>query len=154
MNRRASICCLAVLVAAGVCMLSCSRTATNASTTDDYDQWGNREQTIQAETRLLTRDGEAALGQAKAQLANGKYRAGIGDLERLVADRSIDPDIRESAMLSVGEAHGSWLNPFRDYQKGINWLERLVVEYPQTRSREHAEGLIEQYRAELAKQQP
>ena len=146
---------LALLVFASVPLLSCSHTATSASSsTDDFDQWGNREQTIQAEARLLTRNGEAELERAKAQLANGKYRSGIGDMERLVADRSIDPEIREDAILSVGEAHGSWLNPFRDYQEGINWLEQLLVEYPESKSRERAKTMIEQYRAELAKQQP
>lgn len=154
--RGISIHCLAVLVlvVAGIPLLSCSRTATNASNTDEFDQWGKREQSISTETRLLSRDGEAALEQAKAQLANGKYRAGIGALESLVADRTIDPEIREDAMLSVGEAQGSWLNPFKDYQKGINWLEQLLVEYPDTKSRERAEAMIVQYRTELAKQQP
>jgi hypothetical protein len=154
--RKISTRCLAmlVLVAASVPLLSCSHTASKATNTDEFDQWGNREQSISAETRFLGRDGEAALEQAKAQLANGKYRAGIGDLERLVADRTIDPEIREDAMLSVGEAQGSWLNPFKDYQKGINWLEQLLVEYPDTKSRERAEAMIAQYRTELAKQQP
>jgi len=100
----------------GLAMLSallpaCNRTATRATVTDDYDQFGDRNQSVHAEARVLTRKGEAQYESAKQLLAQGKFNSGIADLERLIADRSIDPEIREQAMLSAAEAHGSWLNP-------------------------------------------
>jgi outer membrane protein assembly factor BamD (BamD/ComL family) len=108
---------------------------------------------MQGEARLLTRSGEAEYENAKAEIADGKYRSGISRLERLVADRTIDAEIREEALLSVAETHGSWLNPFRDYDKAMEYCEQFLKDYPESAKREHVEQLIEQYR-ESAAQQP
>ena len=142
-----------LLVTAVIVVLpSCNRTTSNTTINDEYDKFGDRTLSMQGEARLLTRDGEAAYESAKAEIANGKYRPGIANLERLLADRSIDPEIREQAVLSVAEAHGSWLNPFRDYEKGIHFCQQFLKDYPESAKREHVEQLLGQYRTALADQ--
>lgn len=145
------LCGLLLIVAMSV-SLSCNRTTSNASVNDEYDKFGDRAMSMQGEARLLTREGEPEYESAKAEIANGKYRSGVGNLERLVADRSIDPEIREQALLSVAEAHGSWLNPFRDYNKGMQYCQQFLNDYPESPKREHVENLIQQYRTALAEQ--
>jgi outer membrane protein assembly factor BamD (BamD/ComL family) len=136
---------------AGLLLLSallpgCSRTATSATVTDDYDKFGDRNKTVHAEARVITRKGEAQYESAKAKLADGKFRSGIQELETLIADRTIDPEIREQAMLSAAEAHGSWFNPFRDYTRALAWCEQLLDEYPDTEKRAYVEDLMQRYR--------
>lgn len=129
---------------------ACNRTATSASVNDGFDQFGDRSKSMSAEARVLTRKGEVEYEQAKAQIADGKYRNGIQQLERLIADRTIDPDIREDAMLSVAEAHGSWLNPFRDYDKAVAWCEKLLAEFPDTEKRDYVEEIMARYQSSAA----
>jgi len=131
---------------------SCNRTTSNTSVNDEFDQFGDRAHSMQGEARLLTRDGEADYEKAKAEIANGKYRSGIGNLERLIADRGIDPEIREEALLSVAEAHGSWLNPFRNYEKGMQFCQQFLNDYPDSPKREFVEQLLLQYRTSMADQ--
>jgi outer membrane protein assembly factor BamD (BamD/ComL family) len=149
MNPSRVMLCLAGLLALTALLPACSRTATSASVTDDYDQFGDRNKTMHAEARVLTRKGEAQFEDAKATLAEGKFKSGIQQLETLIADRSIDPEIREQAMLSVAEAHGSWFNPFRDYSKALSWCEQLLDEYPDTQKRDYVEDLMQRYREGL-----
>ena len=119
---------LLLLVAAMT--VSCSRAVGSASVNEEFDQFGDRTHQMSAEARLLTRKGEPEYESAKAEIANGQYKSGIGNLERLVADRSIDPEIREEALLSVAEVHGSWMNPFKDYEKGHAVLSAVPQRVP------------------------
>ena len=55
---------------------------------------------------------------------------------------------------SVSRPCSAWpkLNPFRNYEKGIEFCQQFLKDYPDSEKRQHVQQLLEQYRTALADQ--
>lgn len=59
------------------------------------------------------------------------------------AENDAKPEYKERALLRLGGAHSDLLNPKKDYQKALKYLEELISTYPKSELRKDAEERIE-----------
>jgi outer membrane protein assembly factor BamD (BamD/ComL family) len=101
------------------------------------------DETRSMETTLITNPHEAKLERGRQAAAKGDFDLAIQHYLAVYRDGDAKPEYKERALLRLGGAHSDLLNPKKDYQKALKYLEDLVSTYPTSKLRKDAEERIE-----------
>jgi hypothetical protein len=118
--------------------------ASTKTTTSDFDPQGSPGSSYSVQSTLVSKD-RAQLDHARELARGGDYGGAFQILNGLANKHDMDSKLRQDVLLTLGEMHGSALNPAPDYDKGTAVLQQLLSEYPKTEYRERAESLLAQY---------
>ncbi len=86
---------------------------------------------------------EAQISQARQLRVDGKYDEAADLLLGVYRSPSTESKYREEALLELSNVHSYLLNPDRDYDVALGYLETLLEEFPETELRKEAEQQIE-----------
>ena len=67
-------------------------------------------------------------------------------------DASVDAELRQKALLSLGEAQGALLNPEKDYEAALETLRRFLQLYPESSLVDSAKRAMERIQSIQAQQ--
>jgi outer membrane protein assembly factor BamD (BamD/ComL family) len=95
------------------------------------------------ETTLITNPHEAELERGRQAAAAGDFDLAIEHYLDVYRDGDAKPEHKERALLRLGGAHSDLLNPKKNYEKALQYLEELVSAYPKSELRKDAEERIE-----------
>lgn len=87
-------------------------------------------QTSKGHVDFYSRSGEDQLDYAKQFLGEGNYEQAGELFLKIYDDWGLKPGVREEALLNLGRLYSNILNPNRNYQKTILYLEMLLKEFP------------------------
>ncbi len=85
---------------------------------------------------------EARLERAALASTSGDYQQAIAEYMKVYRHTSVKPESMEKALFGLGSAWSNLLNPRRDFQKALQYLEELVKRFPESDLRPRAEEKI------------
>lgn len=136
-----------VLVALAVLISGCGKHAVvQSQQPSDLTSDPQSGTSVSTSVSLVGDSAEDQLREANRQAMNGNFGAAITGYRSLADNELADPEIREEALYRLGTAYGHVLNGTRDYQSGVNTLERFLATYLDSRFAESAEATLVEYR--------
>ena len=113
----------------GACATTTSHTRDEESASTSFELHGSEAEAQITKARQLRVDGNF---DEAAKLLQGVYRSPGNESK-----------YREEALLELSHVHSYLLNPNRDYDQALRYLETLLAEFPETGFRKEAEKQIE-----------
>ncbi|MFH1845388.1 MAG: tetratricopeptide repeat protein [bacterium] len=115
------------------CLISCAGSARRTADEDSRD----------TSFSLYSSQPEAELDKGLFQKREGNYQAAAELFLAVYKDRSADSEYRERALYELAQVHSHLLNPTKDYDQALSYLEKLITEFPDSEYRADAEEKIE-----------
>jgi len=85
---------------------------------------------------------EKDIAQARQLRVDGQYAEAASLLLGVYKSPANESKFREEALLELSQVESYLLNPSRDYDKALGYLEQLLEEFPETEYRDEAEDQI------------
>lgn len=85
---------------------------------------------------------EKDIAQARQLRVDGQYAEAATVLLGVYKSPNNESKFREEALLELSQVEAYLLNPSRDYDKALGYLEQLLEEFPDTEYRDEAEEQI------------
>lgn len=106
-----------------------------------YDQWWEKDLSGE-DIEIYSKSPKDQLRYAKHAASEGDYKTAIKTYLKLYQIETIDSEIGQQALLNLGYNYGNILNPYKNYERAIYFLEKLLSEFPQTKFRSNPEQSI------------